>query len=97
MMMPTTLDDAHNVGWSEAGGTPSFPSMAVTAPMPLPRRIENPPLTTRRPATREVSADWRLLERGLCQAIFIGLLVGINLMMSGFAYLFLPMAAGAKT
>jgi len=27
----------------------------------------------------------------------IGLLVGINLMMSGFAYLFLPMAAGAKT
>ena len=37
-------DDAHNVGWSEAGGTPSFPSMAVTAPMPLPRRIENPPL-----------------------------------------------------
>jgi uncharacterized membrane protein HdeD (DUF308 family) len=27
----------------------------------------------------------------------IGLLVGINLIMSGFAYLFLPMAAGAKT
>jgi uncharacterized membrane protein HdeD (DUF308 family) len=27
----------------------------------------------------------------------IGLLVGINLIMSGFAYLFLPTAAGAKT
>lgn len=27
----------------------------------------------------------------------IGLLVGINLIMSGFAYLFLPLAAGAKT
>jgi uncharacterized membrane protein HdeD (DUF308 family) len=27
----------------------------------------------------------------------IGLLVGINLIMSGFAYLFLPMAASAKT
>jgi uncharacterized membrane protein HdeD (DUF308 family) len=27
----------------------------------------------------------------------IGLLVGINLIMSGFAYLFLPLAAGART